>query len=144
MIGKLIVEVLNFESGYYKKDKTQKPAQTTNIWVPKKKIFYLLLICLIVMVVFIILQLSMYAYMVESILGIPNAGLWLCHIDSDFVLNKYGMPKRFPDGLYHIKDNPVEQVTVHKMKYRREEIKAILYDRSLQVKAYKQQSKTLF
>ena len=82
--------------------------------------------------------------MVESILGIPNAGLWLCHIDSDFVLNKYGMPKRFPDGLYHIKDNPVEQVTVHKMKYRRDEIKAILYDRHLQVKAYKQQSKTLF
>ena len=41
--------------------------------------------------------------MVETILGIPNAGLWLCHIDSDFVLNEYGMPKRFPDGLYYVK-----------------------------------------
>lgn len=136
---------LIFESGYYKKDKTTKPAQTTNIWVPKNESLLPPVNTLPNCNGSIYnLQLSMYAYMVEHILGIPNAGLWLCHIDSDFVLNKYGMPKRFPDGLYHIKDNPVEKVTVHKMKYRRDEIKAILNDRHLQVKAYKQQSKTLF
>ena len=86
----------------------------------------------------------MYAYMVEQILGIPNAGLWLCHIDSDFVLNDYGMPKRFPDGLYHIKTNPVEKVTLYKMKYLRQDIVNILNDRRREVEASRIQSKTLF
>ena len=136
---------LKFESGYYRKDKSQKPHQTTNEWVPKKE--------------FLLppvnhlpncngmtysLQLSLYAFMVELILGIPNAGLWLCHIDSDFVLNEYGMPKRFPDGLYHIKDNPVEKVTLHKINYYRNEIKTILADRQREVAATRIQSKSLF
>lgn len=127
---------LKFESGYYKKDKQQKPAQQTNVWCPKDSrllppvsnlqdcngsIYNL--------------QLSMYAWMVESILGIPCAGLWLCHIDSDFILNEYGMPKRFPDGLYHIKDNPVEKVTLHKMKYLKQEIANLLRDRRKAVNA---------
>ena len=82
--------------------------------------------------------------MVEKILGIPNAGLWLCHIDSDFVLNEYGQPKRFPDGLYHIKQNPEEKVTLHKMKYLRNEIISILNDRRREIAATRIQSKTLF
>ena len=136
---------LKFEAGYYKKDKTQKPDQLTNDWVAKKE--------------FLLppvnhlpncngsiynLQLSMYAFMVESILGIPNAGLWLCHIDSDFVLNEYGMPKRFPDGLYHVKKNPVEKTTVYKMKYLKEEIIRILADRRKVVNANKTLQQTLF
>ena len=136
---------LEFEAGYYKKDKTQKPNQLTNDWVAKKE--------------FLLppvnhlpncngsiynLQLSMYAFMVESILGIPNAGLWLCHIDSDFVLNEYGMPKRFPDGLYHVKKNPVEKTTVYKMKYLKEEIIRILADRRKVVNANKTLQQTLF
>lgn len=136
---------LKFEAGYYKKDKTQKPNQLTNDWVTKKE--------------FLLppvnhlpncngsiynLQLSMYAFIVESILGIPNAGLWLCHIDSDFVLNEYGMPKRFPDGLYHVKKNPVEKTTVYKMKYLKEEIIRILADRRKVVNANKTLQQTLF
>ena len=136
---------LKFEAGYYKKDKIQKPNQLTNDWVAKKE--------------FLLppvnhlpncngsiynLQLSMYAFMVESILGIPNAGLWLCHIDSDFVLNEYGMPKRFPDGLYHVKKNPVEKTTVYKMKYLKEEIIRILADRRKVVNANKTLQQTLF
>ena len=136
---------LKFEAGYYKKDKTQKPNQLTNDWVTKKE--------------FLLppvnhlpncngsiynLQLSMYAFMVESILGIPNAGLWLCHIDSDFVLNEYGMPKRFSDGLYHVKKNPVEKTTVYKMKYLKEEIIRILADRRKVVNANKTLQQTLF
>ena len=136
---------LKFEAGYYKKDKTKKPNQLTNDWVTKKE--------------FLLppvnhlpncngsiynLQLSMYAFMVESILGIPNAGLWLCHIDSDFVLNEYGMPKRFPDGLYHVKKNPVEKTTVYKMKYLKEEIIRILADRRKVVNANKTLQQTLF
>ena len=136
---------LKFEAGYYKKDRTQKPNQLTNDWVAKKE--------------FLLppvnhlpncngsiynLQLSMYAFMVESILGIPNAGLWLCHIDSDFVLNEYGMPKRFPDGLYHVKKNPVEKTTVYKMKYLKEEIIRILADRRKVVNANKTLQQTLF
>lgn len=136
---------LKFEAGYYKKDKSQKPAQQTDVWVSKNdyllppvsnlpncngSIYNL--------------QLSVYAYMVETILGIPNAGLWLCHIDSDFVLNEYGMPKRFSDGLYHIKDNPVEKTTLYKMKYLRNEVIEILKDRRKVINATRITSKTLF
>ena len=136
---------LIFESGYYKKDKRTKPAQTTNVWVPKKETLLPPLTNLPNCNGSIYnLQLSMYAYMVEQILGIPNAGLWLCHIDSDFVLNEYGMPRRFPDGLYHIKTNPVEKVTLYKMKYLRQDIVNILNDRRREVEASRIQSKTLF
>lgn len=136
---------LKFESGYYKKDKTQKPNQLTNIWIPKKD-------TLLPPVnhlpdcngAIYNLQLSMYAFMVESILGIPNAGLWLCHIDSDFVLNEYGMPKRFPDGLYHVKKNPIEKVTLHKMKYLKKEIINILEDRRRVIEANIVRQKSLF
>lgn len=127
---------LKFEAGYFKKDKSQKPTQTTDIWVPKQD--------------FLLppvnnlpncngsvynLQLSMYAYMVELILGIPCIGMWLCHIDSDFELNEYGQPKRFPDGLYHIKENPKEKTTFHIMQYRKQEIELILNDRRMQLEA---------
>lgn len=127
---------LLFESGYFRKDKSKKPTQMTAEWVPKDdrllppcghlpdcngSVYNL--------------QLSMYAYMVETILGIPNAGMWLCHIDSDFELNEYGQPKRFPDGLYHIKENPKERTTFHKMKYLKAEIQSILNNRLLEVKA---------
>lgn len=136
---------LKFQSGYYKKDKKQNPHQLTDIWVPKEE--YLLppvnhLPNCNGMIYN--LQLSLYAFMVEKILGIPNAGLWLCHIDSDFVLNEYGQPKRFPDGLYHIKQNPEEKVTLHKMKYLRNEIISILNDRRREIAATRIQSKTLF
>lgn len=136
---------LKFEAGYYKKDKSQKPTQMTDVWVAKNdkllppvnhlpqcngSIYNL--------------QLSMYAFMVETILGIPCAGLWLCHIDSDFVLNEYGMPKRFPDGLYRVKDNPKETVSVYKMRYLRNEIKSILFDRYKIVEADRIRTKPLF
>ena len=136
---------LKFESGYYKKDKTQKPNQMTNQWVTTKN-------TLLPPVnhlpdcngAIYNLQLSMYAFMVESILGIPNAGLWLCHIDSDFVLNEYDMPKRFPDGLYHVKKNPVEKVTLHKMKYLKQDIINILKDRRRVIEANIVRQKSLF
>lgn len=136
---------LKFEAGYYRKDKSQKPTQLTNDWITKKE--YLL-----PPVAHMPncngsiynLQLSLYAWMVEYILGIPCKGLWLCHIDSDFVLNEYGMPKRFPDGLYHIKDNPQETTTFYKLNYKKQEISNILNDRRLTVKASVLQSKTLF
>ena len=136
---------LKFESGYYKKDKTQKPNQMTNQWVTTKN-------TLLPPVnhlpdcngAIYNLQLSMYAFMVESILGIPNAGLWLCHIDSDFVLNEYGMPKRFPDGLYYVKKNPVEKVTLHKMKYLKQDIVNILKDRRRVIEANIVRQKSLF
>ena len=136
---------LKFEAGYYKKDKTQKPNQMTDQWVTTKN-------TLLPPVnhlpdcngAIYNLQLSMYAFMVESILGIPNAGLWLCHIDSDFVLNEYGMPKRFPDGLYHVKKNPVEKVTLHKMKYLKQDIINILKDRRRIIEANIVRQKSLF
>ena len=136
---------LKFEAGYYKKDKSQKPHQLTNEWVSKKD-FLLPPVNHLPNCNGMVynLQLSLYAMMVELILGIPNAGLWLCHIDSDFVLNEYGQPKRFPDGLYHINDNPVEKVTLHKMKYLRNEIKMILADRQREVAATRIHNKTLF
>lgn len=127
---------LKFEAGYFKKDKSQKPAQTTDIWVPKQ---YFLLPPVNNLPncngSVYNLQLSMYAFMVELILGIPCIGMWLCHIDSDFELNEYGQPKRFPDGLYHIKENPKEKTTFHIMQYRKQEIELILNDRRMQLEA---------
>ena len=90
------------------------------------------------------LQLSLYAYAVQKILGLPCKGLWLCHIDSDFVLNEYGMPKRFPDGLYHIKDHPIEKTTFHKMPYLYNEIQRIVSDRERVIRASRVSSNTLF
>ena len=136
---------LKFEAGYYKKDKTQNPHQITNDWISKNdtllppvsnlpdcngSIYNL--------------QLSMYAFMVEYTLRIPNAGCWLCHIDSDFVLNEYGMPKRFSDGLYHIKKNPIEKVTLHKMKYLKQDIINILNDRRRVIQADIVRNRDLF
>lgn len=136
---------LQFTSGYYKKDKKQKPAQQTNVWVDTEKYLLPPLTHLYDCNGSIYnLQLSMYAYMVETILGIPNNGLWLAHIDHDFVLNEYGMPKRFPDGLYHIKTNPIEKVTIHKMKYLKNEIINILNDRRKSIDSNRIRSKTLF
>ena len=136
---------LKFESGYYKKDKQQKPAQQTDIWVPKSESLLPPLINLPNCNGSIYnMQLSVYAFMVETILGIPNAGLWLFHIDSDFELNEYGMPKRFPDGLYHIKDNPIEKTTFHPMKYLRNEVIQIMNDRKKAIEADIVRSKTLF
>lgn len=127
---------LKFEAGYYKKDKTTKPAQMTNEWV-KKTDFLLPPVNNLENCNGMIynLQLSTYAFSVETILGIPCAGLWLCHIDSDFVLNQYGMPKRFPDGLYHVKRNPKEKTTLHKMNYLKKEVMLILNDRLQNVRA---------
>lgn len=136
---------LKFEAGYYRKDRTQKPNQLTDEWVTKKDVLLPPVNHLPHCNGSIYnLQLSVYAFMVETILGIPNAGLWLCHIDSDFVLNEYGMPKRFPDGLYHVKKNPVEKVTLFKMKYLKREVMNILSDRRKVVAATRIQSRTLF
>ena len=136
---------LKFESGYYRKDKTQTPVQETNEWISKNEFLLPPVDNLYNCNGSIYsLQLSMYATIVEMILGIPCAGLWLCHIDSDFVLNEYGRPKRFKDGLYHVKDNPEPKVTLHKINYYREEIKKILLDRYKEVEATKISSQTLF
>ena len=67
--------------------------------------------------------------------GLTIKGIWLCHIDSDFELNEYGMPKRFSDGLYHIKENPVETTKFFTMNYLRDDISKVLKDRELQIKA---------
>ena len=135
---------LKFTSGYYKKDKTEKPFQETDVWVEKKD-FLLPPVSHLPECNGSIynLQLSLYAFMVEWILGIPNVGLWLCHIDSDFVLNKYGMPKRFNDG-FHLRTNPKEITTFYKMKYLKQEIYNILEDRRRIVDASRVRSKDLF
>lgn len=136
---------LKFEAGYYKKDKSQKPAQHTDVWVPKQEFLLAPLNNLQACNgMSYTMQLSIYAYMVEHILGIPNKGLWLAHIDSDFILNEYGQPKRFPDGLYKIKPNPVEKVTMHKIKYLKEEVKRVLADRNREISAQRVTTNTLF
>ena len=136
---------LIFESGYYKKDKRTKPAQMTNEWVSTNKTLLAPVNNLPDCNGSIYnLQTSMYAFMVEHILGIPCRGIWLCHIDSDFVLNEYGMPKRFPDGLYHIRKNPKERVSLFKMNYLRDEIVRILKDRRRVVDAERVRSRDLF
>lgn len=127
---------LQFTNGYYRKDKSVKPYQMTNEWVTKNETLLPPVSHLPNCNGYIYtLQLSMYAKMVEKILSIPCINLCLCHIDCDFVLNEYGMPKRFSDGLYHIKDNPVEKLTFYKIPYLSREIDSILEDRKNSLKA---------
>lgn len=136
---------IKFTSGYYKKDKSQKPAQETNEWIEKKS-FLLPPVSNLPDCNGSIyrLQVSLYAFMVELVLGIPCAGLWIFHIDSDFELNEYGRPKRFPDGLYHIKENPQETTTFHRIEYARNEVINILKDRKKEVEADIIRQRTLF
>ena len=47
------------------------------------------------------------------------------------------MPRRFEDGLYHIKNNPVEKTKFYVMPYRKDVIRALLEDRAKELKAIK-------
>lgn len=135
---------LQFQSGYYKKDKSVKPNQHTNNFVVTNE--------------FLLppvdnlpncngslynLQLSEYALFVETILNIPCAGLWLCHIDRNFIKNQYGMPKLFVDG-YKTLPNPHPKTTFYKMKYLKDEIITILQDRRKVLVASGEFDNTLF
>lgn len=120
---------LKFESGYYKKDKTTVPNQLTDVWIPQNKrmlpplgqlpdcngYHYTM-------------QLSLYAYMVEQILGIPCVGLGLCHIGSPWILNKYGQPLRDING-YHVDPNGQETIKWFKIAYLKSLVQAMLDDR---------------
>lgn len=129
---------LKFESGYFKKDKSQRPYQETDNWVTTSETLLAPLSHLPNCNGFVYnMQTSLYALYVEYILGIPCAGIWLCHIDRDFVLNEYGRPKRFSDGLYHIKNVPNSTTTFYKMNYLREDCIKILMDRRKEVEATK-------
>lgn len=129
---------LQFESGYYKKDKTTKPAQLTNEWVSKSEYMLPPLNYLPNCNGYhYTMQLSMYARMVELILGIPCVGLGLCHIASPFVKNNYGMPYRDVNNQYPIDPNGVETVKWYRISYRRKEADMVLNDRLLQLKSKK-------
>ena len=77
------------------------------------------------------IQLSTYARMVEMILNIPCYGLGLCHIQTPFVKNQYGMPLRDKRGMYEIDKNGKEVVTWYHIKYIRNEIDAMFQDRRI-------------
>ena len=128
---------LKFTSGYYKKDKTQKPQQLTDIWVENNETLLPPVNNLPKCNGSIYnLQTTGYGYLTELILDIPCGGCWLCHIDNDFILNEYNQPKLFYDG-YHLKDNPVEKISFYNMPYRKAEFAAILADRKLRLDATK-------
>lgn len=127
-------EGLRFESGYYKKDKTTKPAQVTNIFVNKAEYMLPPLGHLPECNGYhYTMQLSLYAKMVELILGIPCAGLGLCHIGSPFVKNAYGMPYRDENNQYPIDPNGEETVNWFRINYLKAEAEAVLKDRLVQI-----------
>lgn len=123
---------LHFTSGYYKKDKTCKPAQLTNNWVEKDEKmlppFNTLPEC---NGSHYTIQLSTYARMVELILGIPCVGCGLCHIGTPFKLNQYGMPYRDEKGLYEIDKNGEETVQWYRIAYIRDMVDAMFKDRKI-------------
>lgn len=127
-------EGLQFESGYFRKDKSTNPPQLTNEWVHKKEFLNPPLSHLPDCNGSIYtMQLSMYAFMVELILGIPNVGLGLCHIGSPFILNKYGKPYRNEYNQYPIDPNGIETINWYPIKYLKNECKNILMDRKLKL-----------
>lgn len=127
---------LQFESGYFRKDKTTIPAQLTNEWIRKSEFMLPPLNNLPNCNGYhYTMQLSMYAKSVELILGIPCVGLGLCHIGSPFVLNNYGMPYRDINNQYPIDPNGEETVKWHRIDYKRKEAELVLNDRLIQVKS---------
>lgn len=127
---------LQFEAGYFKKDKTTIPAQITNKYIVTKDT---MLPPLQHMPncngTHYTMQLSMYAIMVELILGIPCMGLGLCHIGSPFVKNAYGMPYRDEHNQYPIDPNGEETIQWYRIPYKRNEAKLILADRIVEIKS---------
>lgn len=127
---------LQFESGYFKKDKISKPAQLTSEYVHKAEHMLPPLAHLPnCNGSHYTMQLSIYARMVEFILGIPCMGLGLCHIASPFVKNQYGMPYRDEKGQYPIDPNGKETIKWYPLLYRKHEVDMILADRLIQVKS---------
>ena len=127
---------LQFESGYFRKDKSIKPTQLTNEYVKKSEYMLPPLNYLPNCNGYhYTMQLSMYARMVELILGIPCIGLGLCHIASPFVKNIYGMPYRDENNQYPIDPNGEETVQWYKIGYRRKEADLILADRHIKKKS---------
>lgn len=140
---------LQFESGYFRKDKSVKPAQLTNEYVRKSEYMLPPLNYLPNCNGYhYTMQLSMYARMVELILGIPCVGLGLCHIASPFVKNCYGMPYRDENNQYPIDPNGEETVQWYRIGYHRKEADAVLADRLIQLKSNNKnnsnQQKSLF
>lgn len=126
---------LQFESGYFKKDKTTIPNQLTNEWVRKsEKMLPPLNHLDECNGSHYTMQLSIYARLAERILEIPCTGLGLCHIGSPFILNNYGQPFRDKDG-YHIDPNGEETVNWYRINYLNAEADAIFKDRELVIKA---------
>ena len=127
---------LKFKSGYFKKDKTVTPNQLTNEWVDKDE-------RMLPPVAHLqncngnhyTLQLSLYAVMVEMILGIPCTGLGLCHIGSPFIKNAYGQPWRDSNNQYPIDPNGIETVQWFRINYLRNEALDMLKDRLNTIKA---------
>lgn len=121
---------LQFEAGYFKKDKSTTPAQLTNQYIVKdEKMLPPLSHLDNCNGMHYTMQLSTYARMVELILGIPCVGLGLCHIGSPFVKNKYGMPYRDKNNQYPIDENGEETINWYHINYLRNEVDAILRDR---------------
>lgn len=121
---------LQFEAGYFKKDKSTTPAQLTNQYIVKdEKMLPPLSHLDNCNGMHYTMQLSTYARMVELILGIPCVGLGLCHIGSPFIKNKYGMPYRDKNNQYPIDENGEETVNWYHINYLRNEVDAILRDR---------------
>lgn len=126
---------LQFESGYYKKDKSSVPNQLTNEWVSKnEKMLPPLNHLPECNGSHYTMQLSIYARLVERILEIPCTNLGLCHIGSPFILNEYGQPLRDFDG-YHIDESKDEIVKWYKINYLRNEADAVFNDRLLALRA---------
>lgn len=130
---------LQFESGYFKKDKTTIPNQLTNEWVRKNdKMLPPLNHLPECNGSHYTMQLSIYARLTERILNKPCTGLGLCHIGSPFILNAYGQPYRDVDG-FHIDPNGAESVNWYRINYLNKEADAIFADRKIQVNSNRKQ-----
>ena len=135
---------LQFKSGYFKKDKSCRPQQLTSEYIEtNEKMLPPLNMLPNCNGSHYTMQLSIYAKMVELILGIPCVGLGLCHIGSPFIKNAYGMPLRDINNQYPIDPDGVETVKWFRIDYRKSEVEAILKDRYIEIKANEQKNKQL-
>lgn len=129
---------LQFTSGYFKQDKSSVPHQLTKEYVETKTYMKAPLNKLPdCNGSHYTMQLSIYALMVEIILGIPCTKLGLCHIGHPFVKNKYGMPLRTKDNKFIIDPNGKDTIKWYTIPYLKEEASAVLKDRYLKLQSDK-------
>ena len=114
---------IKFKAGYYKKDKATN--ELTDEWVSAKKyLLYPLDNLEDCIGTHYTLQLSLYSRLVE-LFGYTPQLILLFHIRDQYILNKWGMPRKDERGVYIVDKTKPEHIQHHVIPYLRNDVDKI-------------------